>query len=214
MSKQLELVAEERVVLGKEVARLRRQGIVPANMYGHDQPSVAIQVNGLSLRKLLARGGNNVISLKLGSQPAVQALIKQVERNAITDETIHVDFYRVAVTEKLKTHVQLHFINEPRTASMVNMTVSRLLNEVMVECLPADLPDNIEVDLSSLNEAGAVIRVGDLRVGPTVTIVTDQNDMVAGVHQQARMEKVEGVEGKAEGALASATPSAGETGRL
>ncbi len=213
MSKQLELVAEERVVLGKQVGRLRRQGIVPANMYGQDLPSVALQVNAMSLRKLLARGGNNVISLKVGSQPAVQALIKQVQRNAITDQTTHVDFYLVAATEKLKTHVQLHFVNEARTAGLANVTVLRSLNEVLVECLPADLPDNIVVDLSSLSEVGAVIRVGDLAVGPAVTIVTDHHDMVAGVHQQARLEKVEGVEGKAESAMtAPATPSAGETG--
>lgn len=206
MSKQLELVAEERVVLGKQVSRLRRQGMVPANMYGHDQPSVALQVNAVALRKLLARGGNSVISLKVASQPAVQALIKQVQRNAITDQTTHVDFYRVATAEKLKTHVPLHFVNEARTASLVNATVLRSLSEVMVECLPADLPDNIEVDLSALTEVGSVIRVGDLAVGPEVTIVTDPNDMVVGVHQQSRGEKAEEVTEKAESA--TTTPAA------
>ena len=213
MSKQLELAAEERVVLGKHLGRLRRQGMVPANMYGHNVPSVALQVSATSLRKLLARGGNNVISLKVGSQPAVQALIKQVQSNFITDETIHVDFYQVAAVEKLKTHVRLRYVNEARTASLANVTVLRSLSEVMVECLPADLPDNIEVDLSSLSEVGAVIRVGDLTVGPAVTIVTGHNDMVAGVHQKARAEKVEGVEETAEAAMtAPATLSAGKTG--
>ncbi|MBI3978524.1 MAG: 50S ribosomal protein L25 [Chloroflexi bacterium] len=213
MSKQLELVAEERVVLGKQVGRLRRQGIVPANMYGHDLPSVALQVNALSLRKLLARGGNNVISLKVGSEPAVQALIKQVQRNAMTDETTHVDFYRVAATVKLKTYVQLHFVNEARTASLSNVTVLRSLSEVMVECLPADLPDHIEVDLSLLTEVGAVIRAGDLAVSPAVTIVTDHHDLVARLHQQTRPEKAEGAEGKVESAMTTpATPSAGATG--
>ncbi len=207
MSKQLELVAEERVVLGKEVARLRRQGIVPANMFGHDVPSVALQVNAVSLKKLLARGGNNVISLKVGSKPAVQALIKHVQRNAITDETTHVDFHMVATTDKLKTHVPLHFIREPRAAGLANMTVLRSLSEVMVECLPADLPDNIEVDLSRLSEVGDAIRVGDLAAGQDVTIVTDHNEMVAGL-QQARVDKADVAEGKPE-ASAPTTPSAG-----
>src|SRR3990170_207124 len=75
------------------------------------------------------------------------------------------------------------------------------------------VPANIEVDLSSLSEVGAVIRVGDLTVGPAVTIVTGHNDMVAGVHQKARAEKVEGVEETAEAAMtAPATLSAGKTG--
>lgn len=204
MSKQLELAVEERAVSAKQVRRLRQQGIVPANMYGHNQPSVALQVNGIALQRLLARGGNNVILLKVGNQPAVQALIKQVQRNPITDKTLHVEFHRVAVSEKLKTHVQLHFVNEPGAASLANGTVLRSLNEVMVECLPADLPDNIEVDLSSLNEVGAVIRVGNLTVGPGVAILTDHNDMVAGVREQAHIAKAEGLEGKAE--TVGATP--------
>ena len=203
MSKQLELAAEERVVLGKHLGRLRRQGMVPANMYGHNLPSVALQVSATSLRKLLARGGNNVISLKVGSQPAVQALIKQVQSNFITDETIHVDFYQVAAVEKLKTHVQLRYVNEARTASLANVTVLRSLSEVMVECLPADLPDNIEVDLSSLSEVGAVIRVGDLTVGAGVTILIDHNEMVAGLQQRTLVEKAEGAEGKPEAVAAA-----------
>ena len=147
MSKQLELAAEERVVLGKHLGRLRRQGMVPANMYGHNLPSVALQVSATSLRKLLARGGNNVISLKVGSQPAVQALIKQVQRNPISDKTLHVDFYRVAATEKLKTHVQLHFVNEAGAASMGDVTVLRSMSEVMVECLPAGRPPSRWISL-------------------------------------------------------------------
>lgn len=112
------------------------------------------------------------------------------------------EFHRVAIQEKLGTHVRLHFVNEAGVATLSNVSVLRSLSEVMVECLPADLPNNIEVDLSQLTELGAMIRVGNLTVGPGVTILTDHNDMVAGVHQQAHMEKVEGAE---------AVPAASET---
>lgn len=216
MSSQLELAVEERTVSGKQVKRLRQQGIVPANMYGRDQPSVPLQVNSVTLQRLFGQGGHNVILLlKVGNQPAVQALIKQVHHNPRGGEIAHVDFYRVAATEKLKTHVQLHFVNEVRSPSLGDVTVLRALNEVMVECLPGDLPAAIQVDLSQLREVGAVIRVVDLTVAPGVTILTDHNETVAGVHQRAAaMEKAEAALGNAEViAAALETPSGRGTGR-
>ncbi|MEW6183016.1 MAG: 50S ribosomal protein L25 [Bacillota bacterium] len=192
---QLELVAEERTISGKHVKRLRQQGLVPAIMYGHNQPSVALQVNGAALQKLLRCGSNSIFLLKVANKPAVQAFIKKVQRNPVGGETIHVDFYQVTATEKLKTLVHLHFVNEAALGTLGGVTVLRSLSEVMVECLPADLPANIQVDLSGLTEAGAVIRVGNLQVGPAVTILADPNDMVAGLHQQARAEKAEEVDG-------------------
>ena len=199
MSDQLELVVEERVVSGKQVKRLRHQGIVPANMYGHNLSSVSLQVTGKALHGALDHGGNDVIlSLKVGNQPAVQALIKKVQRNPISGEAIHVDFYRVAAAETLKARVRLHFTNEDAATSLGGVSARRSLNEVTVECLPGDLPAAIDVDLSPLKEAGAMIRVGDLTVGPGVTILADPNDMVAGMHRQAVADNEETVEEKTE----------------
>lgn len=211
MSHQLELAVEERAVSGKRVKRLRQQGIVPANMFGRNQPSVSLQVNSLALQKLLSHGGSKVILLlKVGDQAPVQALIKEVDRNPRGGEITHVDFYRVAATEKLRTHVQLHFVNEAGAANLSDVTVLLPLNEVMVECLPADLPATVQVDLSLLKEVGDVIRVGNLTVDPGVTILTGHNEMVAGVQQRARKETAEGAEGKAEAvAAASLTPGGG-----
>lgn len=197
MNNQME--ARERVISGKGVKKLRRQGIVPASLYGQNEPSALLEIDRAVLRKTLDQGhGNGVLSLKVGSRPPVQAIIKQMQRNGTTGEILHVDFYRVMAAEMLKTHVQLHFVNEP--AGLKGGTVTRLLNEVMVECLPADMPNSIEVDLSDLNDDGAVVRVGNLNVGPRVTILNDHNDVVAGVHRNARAEKAEGTEGDTEGA--------------
>lgn len=207
MSKQMELAVEERDVSARHPNQLRQDGIVPANMYGRNQTSVALQVDGVTLQKLLARGGNNVVLLKVGNQPAVQALIKQVQRHPVSGKTIHVDFYRVAASEKLRAPVQLHFVNEAMATSLRHVKVSRPLNEVMVECLPADLPATIQVDLSELSEVGATIRVGNLRVDPGVTILTDHNELVAGLYQQAHVGEAEEVAGKAEAGAAATTTS-------
>jgi large subunit ribosomal protein L25 len=199
MSSQLEMAVEERTISGKHVRQLRKRGIVPANMFGHNQPSMSLQVNTLVLQKVLSHGGKNaVLLLKVGDRPGVPVLIKNVQHDVVSGAIDHVDFYMVNATEKLKTQIRLHFVNEAGAASQADVLVQRPLNEVMVECLPADLPAAILVDLSMLSEVGAVIRVGDLAVGPGVTILTDHNELVAAVHLQARLEKVEEVEGKAE----------------
>ena len=199
MSSQMELAVEERSVSGKQVKQLRKMGIVPANMFGHAQASESVQVNRLTLQRLLSRGGKNVILLlKVGDRPAVPAMIKKVQRDVISGAIDHVDFYMVNATEKLRTQIRLHFVNEAGAASQGDVLVQRPLNEVTVECLPADLPAGIQVDLSLLSQIDAVIRVGDLVVGPGVTILTDHNELVAAVHLQAHLEKDEAVDGKAE----------------
>jgi large subunit ribosomal protein L25 len=191
MSGQLGLAAEERAVSGKQVRRLRREGMVPANLYGQNQASSSLQVSAVTLQKLLARGGNNVIMLRVAGQPAVQVLIKRVQRQPTSDRILHVEFHRLASSEKLRAPVQFRFVNEAGAVSLGNVTVFRPLNEVLVECLPADLPTAIQVDLSQLRDAEDVIRVGDLAVGPGVTILTDPNELVVGMHQHAGAEKAE-----------------------
>lgn len=198
MSNQMELAVEERTASGKQVRQLRKRGIVPANLFGRHQPSTSLQVNGLTLRKLLAHGGMNVILLlKVGNRPGVPVLIKKVQHHVVSGAIDHVDFYMVNATEKLKTQIRLQFVNEAGAGSRADLLVQRPLNEVTVECLPADLPAAIQVDLSRLSEPDAVIRVGDLAVGPGVTILTDHNELVAAVHLQALLEKVEGADEKA-----------------
>jgi len=154
-------------------------------MYGHHQPSVSMQASGLALQKLLSQGGKNAVFLvKVGNQAPIPALIKQLQRNPVSGQLAHVDFYQVAALEKLRIRVQLHFANEAGTAGQGEVTVLRSLSDVMVECLPADLPASILVDLSDLKEPGDMIRVGNLKVGTGVTILTNENDMVAGMRQQ------------------------------
>lgn len=215
MNSQKELAVEERTVSGKQVKRLRKQGIVPANMFGHDQPSVSLQVNSLVLQRALAHGGKDaILLLKVGDRPGVPVLIKKIQHDVVSGAIDHVDFYRVNATEKLRTPIRLHFANESPLTSQGDVLVQRLLNEVMVECLPADLPATIQVDLSQLAVIDAVIRVGDLTTGPGVTVLTDPNEMVAAVHMQARREADEEADEKVEAeGTTPASPAGGGTER-
>ncbi|HEX2986603.1 MAG TPA: 50S ribosomal protein L25 [Chloroflexota bacterium] len=187
MSNQFELVVEERSVLGKQVKRLRRDGIVPANLYGHREPSLPLQVPSAVLSRLFSQGGaTTLVQLKIGAKPPVQALVKEVQHDPTTGSVKHVDFFRVAATEKFRTHVPLHFINEAEAMKLGDVAVQRSLADVLVECLPADLPAAITVDLAKLGEIGAVIRVGELDVPEGVSVLLDHEEVVAGVHRVAR----------------------------
>jgi large subunit ribosomal protein L25 len=207
MNNQLNLEAEDRTVIGKQLGQLRRDGFVPANVYGGSVDSKALQVDGALLEKLLSKGGNNVIQLNVGGQPAAQVLIKQVQRHSLSGKILHIDFYRVMAGEKLKASVHLHFINTADLANLGQATVARSLSEVMVECFPSDLPTNIPVDLSQLKNIGDVIRIGDLAVSPDVTILAGVNDPVAGLYQQAHLAEAEEVVAKEESSAPPQQPS-------
>ncbi|MBM3119963.1 MAG: 50S ribosomal protein L25, partial [Chloroflexi bacterium] len=112
--KRYELEVAKREVTGKKVRFLRRQGITPGNIYGHGIDSTVVNVDTKSLKHLLANvGKTDLISLKIADSKApVLALVRDVQRNPLTDEFLHVDFYHVKMTEKIKVDVPLVFVGE------------------------------------------------------------------------------------------------------
>lgn len=180
---QIELKAQQRNVLGKKVKRLRREGIIPAVLYGRETESVALQVEERELSRVLAQAGEHrLIALQIDQSPRPQmVLTRDVQWDAISGRPIHVDFYAVVMTEKITTEVPLVFVGEAPAASQAGAILFQGLDEVEVECLPADLIEAIEVDLSGLKEIDQAICVKDLRVPPRIKILTDPEEIVAKV---------------------------------
>lgn len=191
---QFELEAEKRTIIGKRVKGLRREGLVPAILYGPETQPMPIQCDGRELQRVLARaGGTNLISLRIGDagKPKM-ALAREVQRDAITSELHHVDFYQVVMTEKVTAEVNIVFIGEPPAVQQREFMLLQGADSVEIECLPGDLIHSIEVDLSSLGIDDAIY-VKDLRVPDNVTILTDGDELVANV-QRLRVEEEEEVE--------------------
>lgn len=180
---QIELETQTREVLGKKVKSLRREGLVPAVLYGHETVSIPLQVEERELNRVLAQaGGHRLIALKVGrSRKRQMALARDVQWDVIAGKPIHVDFYAVVMTEKITTEVPLVFVGEAPAADQVGAMVLQGLDEVEIECLPGDLIEAIEVDLSGLKEIDQAIYVKDLRLPPTVEILTDTEELVAKV---------------------------------
>ena len=201
--KRLELEASKRNVTGKKVRFLRRQGIIPANIYGHGIDSTAINIDVKNLKHLVAHAGKtDLISLKVDdSEAPVKVLMREVQRNPMTDEPLHVDFYQVRMTEKIKAEVPLVLIGEaPVLKKVKGSSVIRLIDSLDIEALPDDLPHSFEVDVSHLEELDQTIHVKDIPLGHGVTLFSDPEQMAVKVIEARKEEVIEvPVEAVAEG---------------
>jgi large subunit ribosomal protein L25 len=212
--KRLELEVLKRDVKGKKVRFLRRGGQTPCNIYGHGIESLPVQVDSRKLGHLLARaGGTDLISIKMKGETApANVLIRAVQRNPMTGDPIHVDFYQVRMTEKLKAEVPLVFVGEAPAVKLKNVSLLHAMNTLQIEALPDDLPHNIEVDISVLAVPEQSLHVKDIKVSDKITILADPEQMiikVAEVRKEAEVvapvaEAVEGEEKAVEGEEAAA----------
>ncbi|HID61904.1 MAG TPA: 50S ribosomal protein L25 [Anaerolineae bacterium] len=190
---QFELKAEKRTIIGKRVKGLRREGLVPAVLYGPKTEPIPIQCDRRELQRVLARaGGTNMISLRIGDGGRLKvALAREVQRDAITNELYHVDFYQVVMTEKVRADVNIIFTGQPPAVQQNVAMLLQGVDSVEIEGLPGDLIHSIEVDLSTL-EVDDAICVRDLQVPENITILTDGDEVVARVQRlRAAEEEVE-----------------------
>jgi large subunit ribosomal protein L25 len=190
---QIELAVTPRTVLGKRVKTLRQDGITPANIYGHGIPSLAVQVTTADLaRTIRIAGRNTMLQLHVeGEKKRRPVFFRDVQRNPITDEFLHVDFYQVSLKEKIRLEVPLVIVGEAPAVSVHNGILLQSVNALTIEGLPTDLPPHIEVDVSGLEEIDDSVHVKDLDVSPDVTLMVDPELVVAKVAAPRLVEEVE-----------------------
>ncbi len=195
----IELKAQPRSLVGRKVRRLRRQELVPAVVYGRNTPTLAIQVEERELERVLRRAGfTHLINLQIedgGSPVSEMVLVREVQRHPIRRNLLHVDFYRVVLTEKLRVEVPVRLVGEAPVVAAGAILIQNL-NTIEVECLPADIPEAIQVDVSGLTDVSQSISVADLVVPPNVTVLSDPEAMVVSVAYAAAEEEAEEVEGE------------------
>ncbi len=177
---QIELVAASRDILGKKVRFLRRQGLIPANLYGHNVESTALQIEASQLKHTLTKAGkSSLIALKVdGTKGPKMVIVRDVQREPLSGEVLHVDLYQVKMEEKIKLEVPLLFVGEAPAIKERGGILVQNMNSLEVECLPADMPHNIEVDLSVLEEIDQAVHVGDIHADEGVTILTDPDQAI------------------------------------
>lgn len=174
----IELRAEPRSVVGKKVRFLRRQGLVPANIFGQSS-STAIQVPVKDVEQTIRRAGHNqLVSLGVKGGETTTVLITKWQRHPYKADLLHVDFFRVAMTETMQLAVPLRLVGEAPAVRITGGQPFQTLATVNVECLPTDIPEAIDVDISGLAENDASIFVRDLAAPAGVTFVTDGDEQI------------------------------------
>lgn len=214
---QIELRATGRKLLGKKVRFLRRQGITPVHLFGHDTEPLALQCDRTQLEHVLTHSGKTrLIGLKLDRAKKLRSVVvREVQKNPLSGEIIHVDFYQVSMTEKIKVDIPITLIGEaPALKSKGNMLVHEL-NRLNVECLPDRIPDNVQVDISSLAEADQSIHVKDISLGEGITVLDDPEHVIVRValltiEKVEKVEKVAEVEAGAEAGAEAVTEAGAE----
>jgi large subunit ribosomal protein L25 len=190
MDKQT-LVAQKRKITGRKVKTLRREGVLPGNIYGKKVKSLAVSVKESDFDKVYkVAGETGLLEIKVDGE-ARPVLIHNLQKNPVTDALIHVDFLQVDLKEKVTAQVPLELSGESPAEKQGLGTVVQYVNEVEVEALPSDLPEKFQIDKSQLTEVDQAVKISDLSVARgKVEIKADPELIVVKVEPPQKEEEV------------------------
>jgi large subunit ribosomal protein L25 len=216
ISKKVMLEVEPRESTGSTAGRrLRRQGRVPGNLYGLDRPAFKVSVDPRRIDELLRLGSgvNTVFQLSLvGQDKTREAMIKELQRDPVTGQPVHVDFIRVDPTKRVQISVPVHLVGTPEGVKNEGGIIDFVNRVVQVSCLPTHIPEHFDVDVTELH-VNQHVSVSDLTTGVGVTLLDDPDQILAvvvapRVEEVAASEEAVAAEGEPEGGAAA--PAEGE----
>lgn len=208
MAETFTLDAQARTVTGKKVGQLRRDGLVPAVVYGSKTEAFNIQVPYRSLQAtLLKAGGTHLINIAVDGK-VTPVLAREVQRSVMRGEIMHVDFLAVDMTQTIRAEVPVVYVGEPAAVKAGVGVLVTLVQTLEIEALPADLIDRVEVDVTGLKSFNDAIHVSDLNLGGKVTVIADADEMLARISVQEEQPEA------AEGEITSAEPEVITKGKI
>lgn len=175
------LLVQLRQLTGKKAKKLRGQGMIPANIYGSDFKSTAISVNFrdfIKVFKIVKETG--IVYLQLEKEE-IPVLIKNIQKHPVKDQILHIDFRKVDLKKKIETEVPVKIVGESEAVSQKGGVLLVQTENILIEALPQDIPQAIEVDISSIKEIGQEIKVADLAKSDKYEIKTDSEKVVVSV---------------------------------
>jgi large subunit ribosomal protein L25 len=188
--KKYSLKGEERTVKGRKVKRLRLQNILPANIFGKKIKSLTIQIPLKDFEKVFEEAGEtNLIELSIG-KATKHVLVSGVQLDHLTGSCLHVDFRQVDLKEKVSAPVPVILIGESPAEKQGLGNVVQQINEIEIEALPTDLPDEFKVDISSLEEVDQALHVKDIKYDKSkVTMQLNPEEIVVKVEPPQKEEE-------------------------
>lgn len=176
--KRASLIAEKRTITGKKVKHLRREGILPANMFGKGMKSTSLQLPLKEFQKVYDEVHETGLVDLTVDKETHPVLIQNIHTQPITHVPLHADFFKVNLKEKVKASIPVIGIGEPKAVTDKIGVLLQSLSEVEVEALPADLPENIEISVEGLSQIDDSLTVANLKVPSGVEIMAEPAEMV------------------------------------
>jgi len=190
--KETQLKAEKRKIFGRKVKKLRREDILPANIYGKEIESQALKVDLKKFMDVYQKAGETgIVYLNIGkSKKEKPVLIHNLQIDPLSGTPIHADFRQVDLSKKVEVEIPIELVGESEAVAKGGVLV-HILNEVEVEALPTDLPEKFEVDISKIKEIGQGISVKDLEIekDKVKLLVEDEDELVVMVQEKKEEEE-------------------------
>ncbi len=169
--------------------RIRKTGQIPAVLYGKKTQTSHLSVNTRDFEKVFRKAGEStIVELTTEDGKSHPVIIQDVQRHVVKGDILHIDFYQVDMSQKLKATVPIEFTGEAQAVKALGGTLVKILTEVEVECLPADLPHNLEVSIEKLKVFSDSITVSDIKVTEKVKIIAPPDEVVAKVQPPRNVE--------------------------
>lgn len=193
------LKSKIRDVVGKRLSKHRKEGLIPAVVYGHKITSQNLWVDFMDFNKVYNQAGEStIIELDIGGKKKANVLIHDIQSNPLTDEFSHVDFFQIKMDEKIETEIPLKFINVSPAVKEMSGVLIKTVDAISIRCLPADLPSKIKVDISKLKTFDDRISIKDLEIPNKVEVLIDTSTIVASVAPPRTEEELAQLDEKVE----------------
>jgi len=166
--------------------------LLPAVVYGMNFDNISIKINFNEFVKLYEQAGeSNLIELDIEGEKRIKAIIKDVQKNPIKNNFSHIDFYKVDMDKEINAEIPLEFIGESKAVKELGALLVKNIDEISVECMPSDLVDHIDVDISVLAEVGDIIKISDISIPKGMKVLNNIDDSVATIIEPQKEEPVE-----------------------
>ncbi len=198
---QITIPAQERSGIGgNHPRRLRRKGLIPAVLYGGGEETISLALDQARIKKESGTlHENQIVALEIegaGDARPRSAIVKDIQIDYISGAFLHIDFQQISLDEKLNATVSVEAVGDPIGVTRDGGILEHTLREVEIRCLPADIPEAIEVDVSTL-EIGDSIHVGDIRFGEGIEVLTEPEFSVFTIAAPISEEEAEALEAAA-----------------
>jgi len=184
----MQLNASPRQLLGKRARRLYREGKLPAVVYGHSASATPLTLDKLEFQRVFVKSGRTrLVDLHIDGKTE-KVLVREIQTHPRRLGPIHVDFYQVDLQEKIRVEVPVHLTGESAAVKRGDADILHAIHELEVECLPTDIPEGFQVDLTPLAEIEDEFRVSELQVPNGVTVLAEPDELIVKIVHKREMK--------------------------